>query len=106
MNAAERLLLEALMLPTGNFPSVLPPRPAWTADALCKEYPEVNFFPDRGQTTAAAKAICERCSVRDECLQEALDRGETHGVWGGTSYRDRRRIGEPVLVHSSGYVAA
>ncbi|MFE3074178.1 WhiB family transcriptional regulator [Streptomyces sp. NPDC059247] len=39
-----------------------------------------------------AKAVCRRCPLMDSCLQGALDRGETTGVWGGTSPRDRRTI--------------
>jgi WhiB family redox-sensing transcriptional regulator len=30
--------------------------------------------------------------VKDECLEYALERRIEHGVWGGTSERERRRI--------------
>lgn len=33
-------------------------RPAWHADAACKEYPEVNFFPHRDKAAQAAVAVC------------------------------------------------
>jgi WhiB family redox-sensing transcriptional regulator len=65
-------------------------RPAWQADALCREYPEVDFFPGRGESTAPAKAVCARCLVRDECRALAGERNE-FGVWGGTSAQERRR---------------
>jgi Transcription factor WhiB len=40
---------------------------------------------------APAGAICARCLVRPECLADAIDRGEDHGVWGGSSGIQRKR---------------
>ena len=43
----------------------------------------------------AAKAICAGCSVRESCLQAALDlkaNGPGDGVWGGATPRDRRKL--------------
>lgn len=65
-------------------------RPAWHADAACREHPEIDFFPARGQDTTAATAVCTGCLVRTECLTAALD-GLEVGIWGGTSQRQRRR---------------
>lgn len=62
-----------------------------TEDALCLGS-SVNFFPERGQSTAAAKNLCRRCVLQEECLQEALDDGIHHGVYGGASARQRRQI--------------
>lgn len=53
--------------------------------------PEI-FFPDRGESLKPAKAVCDQCIVKDECLEFALTSGERFGVWGGTSERERRRI--------------
>jgi hypothetical protein len=39
----------------------------WERDALCIEYPAVNFFPVRGEPTAPAKAVCALCLVLAEC---------------------------------------
>lgn len=73
-------------------------RPAWHADALCREYPDVDFFPGRGQNVAAAKAkaVCAQCLVRNECASWALEHdtgsaGGLIGIWGGLSGRDRLR---------------
>ena len=66
--------------------------PAWHADALCREYPHLSFFPGRGEDQGAAKAVCGRCAVRSECLAAALEDRYTNGVWGGTSERERRRL--------------
>lgn len=68
-----------------------PERLAWQAHGACAGT-DVDFFPERGESLAAARAICARCQVSDECLTYALDLGITHGVWGGTSERDRRAL--------------
>jgi hypothetical protein len=62
------------------------------ADALCLEHPEVNFFPDRGQSSAPAKSLCGRCLCLRECREYALADPDLMGVWGGTSQRDRSRL--------------
>jgi WhiB family redox-sensing transcriptional regulator len=67
-------------------------RPVWMRDALCREHPEVNFHPDRGERTEPAKAVCERCPVRAACLEHALANREHDGIWGGMSPRERRAI--------------
>jgi len=66
-------------------------RPAWHADAACREHPEIDFFPSRGQSTASAKKVCAGCLVREECLGAAMHWREKHGIWGGLSERERRR---------------
>ena len=70
-------------------------RPQWHADALCAEYPSSWFFPERGESTAPAKAICGRCLVAEECRQWAVSQGGgLAGIWGGTSAGERRRLRE------------
>jgi WhiB family redox-sensing transcriptional regulator len=69
-------------------------RPPWMADALCREFPDVSWFPERGQDVRPAKAICSRCLVRVECAAyvatfDALT--AAHGIWAGTSARERRQ---------------
>lgn len=63
----------------------------WRKDAACGGMPSEVFFPERGQTTEAAKKVCRRCPVRLECLEFALSTHERHGVWGGMALRERRR---------------
>ena len=70
-------------------------RPAWQRDALCLEYPDVSWFPERGESPEAAKAVCGRCAVRDECLAygRAVDGPYLgSGVWGGLSPQARRAL--------------
>ena len=64
----------------------------WQDRALCAQTDPEIFFPDKGESTTAAKRVCVGCEVRAECLQEALDRGERFGVWGGLSERERRDL--------------
>jgi WhiB family redox-sensing transcriptional regulator len=39
-----------------------------------------------------AKAICADCRATSPCLEYALANRIEHGVWGGCSERQRRRI--------------
>ena len=64
-------------------------RPWWHAEAACRGTDAI-FFVDRGESAEPAKAICSTCPVVDECRDFALDSGEKHGIWGGTSERERR----------------
>jgi WhiB family redox-sensing transcriptional regulator len=41
------------------------------------------FFSENPVDILRAKAICMRCSVREGCLQAAIERAEPCGVWGG-----------------------
>lgn len=63
-------------------------RPQWHRDALCLEYPSVNFFPVRGETAAPARAVCRRCLVAAEC--RAAGASELYGIWGGLSINQRK----------------
>lgn len=39
-----------------------------------------------------AKKLCGECPVRKECLNYAIVGNETHGIWGGLTYKERRKI--------------
>ena len=39
-----------------------------------------------------ARKVCSDCPVKSPCLEYALEHRIDHGVWGGTSERERRRI--------------
>lgn len=41
------------------------------------------FFSDDEFNIARAKAICSKCGLAPTCLEGALDRAESYGVWGG-----------------------
>ena len=67
-------------------------RPDWQARAACLAHDD----PDRFYTGTDADTViatwCDGCPVRTECLLDALDRGDTEGVWGGTTPDQRRDI--------------
>ncbi|MET9497425.1 WhiB family transcriptional regulator [Streptomyces sp. NPDC006552] len=69
----------------------------WRDRAACRdEYPDL-FFPI-GATAAAlaqteeAKRVCQGCPVSVQCLRWALETGQEHGVWGGLTEDERRRL--------------
>jgi WhiB family redox-sensing transcriptional regulator len=64
----------------------------WMADGKCRDIPPATFFPSDGVGVDAARRICQDCPVKAPCLEYALQNRIDHGVWGGTSERERRRI--------------
>ncbi len=64
--------------------------PVWHAQAACAGRSDLSWFPVRGESTDAQRAICEGCPVREPCAEAGM--GERHGLWGGYSERDRRRL--------------
>lgn len=65
---------------------------SWQDAAVCAGLPGDAMFPGLGQATAPAKGLCAVCPVVGECLDAALDNNERHGIWGGTSARERRTL--------------
>lgn len=67
--------------------------PAWMKDALCRDHPEVTFFPDLGQSARPAKRVCDDCLVKRQCREWSLEQGpELDGVWAGMSQLERRAV--------------
>lgn len=64
----------------------------WMQAALCRDQRPSFFFPSDGAGVEAARRLCGNCSVKVACLEYALVERIDHGVWGGTSERERRRI--------------
>lgn len=64
----------------------------WMADGNCANQPPSLFFPSDGVGVDVARGVCDGCPVLSECLEYALENRIDHGVWGGTSERERRRI--------------
>jgi WhiB family redox-sensing transcriptional regulator len=62
--------------------------PAWHARAACRGTDSAVFFAVRGESTEPARAVCARCPVAAQCRTAGLS--ENHGIWGGTSERERR----------------
>src|SRR5271165_6754630 len=49
--------------------------PAWHADALCKEYIDVDFFATSGTASEPAKKVCRACLVITECRAWSFGQG-------------------------------
>jgi WhiB family redox-sensing transcriptional regulator len=73
-------------------PEILDPATAWMRDGNCRDYPPTTFFPSDGAGVEIARRICATCPVQAPCLEYALAQHVEHGVWGGCSERERRRI--------------
>lgn len=62
----------------------------WQSRARCRGLESEQFFV-RGSTQARhAIAVCDRCTVRAECLRYAVENRVDFGVWGGMTERQRR----------------
>ena len=71
----------------------------WQVDGACTTVDTEMFFhpdgergPSRSGREAAAKLVCARCPVLDQCRSHALSAREPYGVWGGLSEADREQI--------------
>ena len=72
----------------------LAPAPNWYRDALCREYPDLDFVDAEldKQTKREALQVCGRCLAMAECRAYAIDDAELVGIWGGTDTAARRAI--------------
>lgn len=63
------------------------------ATAQCSGTDSEAFFPEAqlSRENMAAIRICFGCTVRDECLEWALE-NEQHGIWGATTPKQRQAI--------------
>lgn len=69
----------------------------WRHRAACRDEDPELFFPvsevgPGAEQVAQAKAVCARCPVRAECLEYALENGLDHGIFGGLTEQERRRL--------------
>jgi len=72
----------------------------WQVKAACRGPQAAVFFPpsyferkdEKLERETRAKAICEQCSVREPCLEFAIDIREPHGIWGGLNELERRAL--------------
>ena len=72
----------------------------WSDAAACRGSEGALFFsPDvserkeeRHEREFLAKRLCANCPVRADCLEAALARHETYGIWGGLNELERRAL--------------
>ena len=72
----------------------------WADQAACRGSEASLFYPSESQERKdvriereqMAKRICAGCNVREECLNAALERRESYGIWGGYNEVERRAL--------------
>ena len=72
--------------------TLIPNQPRWMARARCRGLGTAAFFGDTPDGLTAARAVCELCPTRTECLEFALDDRSLQGIWAGTDEAERRKI--------------
>ncbi|RZU50061.1 transcription factor WhiB [Krasilnikovia cinnamomea] len=65
---------------------------AWRIRGACRSVDPEVFFPAPNEPSDRAIALCGTCDVQAPCLARALQVGDCHGVWGGTTPRERRAM--------------
>ena len=76
----------------------------WQYDGACRRADPSLFFspedergPRRRARESAAKQLCARCPVIDQCLKHALSAKEPYGVWGGLTPAERADVAAPAV---------
>lgn len=76
----------------------------WADQALCAQADPDLWFEQSSsryethngreaeERRSMAKAICERCPVRPECLEHAMADSTLQGIWGGLTEKERREL--------------
>jgi WhiB family redox-sensing transcriptional regulator len=73
---------------------------SWQTTGLCRGNHSYLFFPpstverkeERERREIKAKAICQVCPVKGDCLEFALEIKEPYGIWGGYTETERRQL--------------
>ncbi len=70
------------------------PQAEWMERGVCRGMNPNIFFPESGHHLLTREALeaCNTCPVQMECLDYAITHHLDHGIWGGTSERERVRI--------------
>ena len=70
---------------------------SWQGKAACRGLDVQLFFgadeeqpSEREFREAKAKAVCESCPVRRECLDYAVENSVRYGIWGGLDEDERK----------------
>ena len=69
----------------------------WRKTGACLAADPDLFFPVGAGAASAPEAsralsLCDNCPVKRQCLDFAIQTGETNGIWGGTTPEERIRV--------------
>ena len=64
----------------------------WRMYANCATTDPDLFFPKEGDSPKPAISVCQSCTVRIQCLQDALAEPQQKGVRAGMTARDRHLL--------------
>lgn len=84
MHEVHDLNVSALLAPKDDI--------SWMKRGKCVGTHPDTFFPEQGQSSTSARDKCVGCPVRVDCLRYALRNEVKWGIWGNTSWRERRKI--------------
>ncbi|SDL30277.1 WhiB family transcriptional regulator [Microbacterium azadirachtae] len=65
---------------------------AWQSNATCAEIGGDAWFPEQGEPSADAIAVCTTCPARTPCLLYALNERIDYGIWGGRTAHQRAQL--------------
>lgn len=69
--------------------------PRWFVFAACRNMDTDLFFPRRGDPDSypdEARDACAACPCRRACRDYAVATNQKHGMWGGTTPKQRRLL--------------
>lgn len=69
----------------------------WRERAKCRDHDPELFHPTLGERDKRdyAKAICQLCPVRAQCLEWALATDEQYAIYGGLTRAERLKLSAP-----------
>lgn len=75
-----------------ELPSLLDPKSPWEwrMEAMCSRYDVLDFFG--GTQVTKCKTVCDTCVVKAQCLDFAVRNKINHGIYGGTTPKERREL--------------
>lgn len=67
-------------------------REPWQIKGRCLQHLHLDWDPTTTRGVRACKAVCELCTVKDECFDAGMQNQEPWGIWGGLTTAERRDL--------------